>query len=179
MRIEPVSHRLGRFMTEKPVISPNAYIAPGATILGAATIDSGSSVWFQSVLRADINEIRVGKFSNIQDGSILHVADRFPVIIGDYVSCGHRSVIHACRVEDRVLVGMGAIIMDGAIIGTGSIIGANTLVTKGSVIFPGSLVIGSPGKIVRSVTTEEEMGIETLAKKYVEVAKFYKAGSAG
>jgi carbonic anhydrase/acetyltransferase-like protein (isoleucine patch superfamily) len=175
MKFELVTDCLGRFLSEKPVISKDVYVAPNTTILGKVTIGTSSSVWFQTVIRADINEIVIGKCSNIQDGSVLHVADRFPLIIGDYVSCGHRAIVHACTIGDRVLIGMGAVVMDGATVGSGSIIGAHTLVTKGSVIPPRSLVLGSPGKIIRSLTTDEEAGIKHLAEKYVAVSGHYRS----
>ena len=99
------------------MIANDVYVAPNATILGKVSIGSGSSVWFQSVIRADINEIRIGAETNIQDGSILHVADRYGLTIGNQVCCGHRAILHACTIEDRVLVGMDAIVMDGAEVG--------------------------------------------------------------
>ena len=175
MKFEWVTDCLGRFLSEKPVISEDVYVAPNTTILGKVTIGTSSSVWFQTVIRADINEIVIGKCSNIQDGSVLHVADQFPLIIGDYVSCGHRAIVHACTIGDRVLIGMGAVVMDGATVGSGSIIGAHTLVTKGSVIPPRSLVLGSPGKMIRSLTTDEEAGIKQLAEKYVVVSGYYRS----
>ena len=175
MKSELVTDRLERFLSEKLVISEDAYVASNATILGKVTIGTSSSIWFQTVIRADINEIVIGKYSNIQDGSVLHVADQFPLIIGDYVSCGHRAIVHACTIGDRVLIGMGAVVMDGAIVGSGSIIGANTLVTKGFVIPPGSLVLGSPGKVIRSVTADEETEIKQLAEKYVAASSYYRS----
>ena len=174
MEFHPVLERLDRFLAAKPVISEDVYIAPNSTILGKVSIRSESSVWFQSVIRADINEIRIGEKTNIQDGSILHVADRYGLTIGDQVCCGHRAILHACMIGDRVLIGMGAIVMDGAEVGTGSMIGANTLITKNARIPPGSLVLGSPGEVVRTLTLGEQKGIEELAEKYVAVAKHYR-----
>ena len=109
--------RFDRFLEAKPMIADDVYVAPNATVLGKVSIGSGSSVWFQSVIRADINEIRIGSETNIQDGSILHVADRYGLTIGDQVCCGHRAILHACTIGDRVLIGMGAIVMDGAEVG--------------------------------------------------------------
>jgi gamma-carbonic anhydrase len=176
MDFHPVLERLSRFLEAKPSISDGVYIAPNATVLGKVTIGTGSSVWFQSVIRADINEIRIGEKTNIQDGSILHVADRFGLTVGDQVCCGHRAILHACTIGDRVLIGMNAIVMDGAEVGPGSIIGANALVTKETRIPPGSLVLGSPGEVVRPLTPGEQQGIEGLAEKYVAVAKYYLTG---
>src|SRR5580704_81414 len=173
MDLDQVLQRLDRFLGTNPVIASNVYIAPNATVLGDVSIGPGSSVWFQCVIRADINVIRIGSETNIQDGSILHVADRYGLVIGNQVSCGHRAILHACTIEDRVLVGMNAIVMDGAEVGSGSIIGAGALVTKESRIPPGSLVLGSPAKVVRLLTPGEQKGIEELAAKYVSVAKYY------
>ena len=175
MDFQPVLERLGRFLEAKPSISDGVYIAPNATILGKVSVRSGSSVWFQSVIRADINEIRIGEKTNIQDGSILHVADRYGLTMGDQVCCGHRAILHACTIGDRVLIGMSAVVMDGAEVGNGSIIGANALITKETRIPPGSLVLGSPGKVVRPLTLGEQRGIEDLAEKYAAVAKYYLA----
>ena len=173
MDLDQVLQRLDRFLCTNPVIAGNVYVARNATVLGDVSIGPGSSVWFQSVIRADINVIRIGSETNIQDGAILHVADRYGLLIGNQVSCGHRAVLHACTIEDRVLVGMNAIVMDGAEVGSGSIIGAGALVTKGTRIPPGSLVLGSPAKIVRPLTAAEQKGIEELAAKYVSVGKYY------
>jgi gamma-carbonic anhydrase len=174
MDMDQVLHRLERFLGTNPVIARDVFIAPNATVLGDVSIRSGSSIWFQSVIRADINVIRIGSETNIQDGSILHVADRFGLTVGNQVSCGHRAILHACTIQDRVLVGMNAVVMDGAEVGSGSIIGAGALVTKETRIPPGSLVLGSPAKIVRLLTSSEQKGIEKLAAKYVSVAKYYR-----
>jgi gamma-carbonic anhydrase len=174
MDLNQVLERLDRFLRADPVISSDAYVAPNASILGKVSIESRSSVWFQSVIRADINEIQIGSETNIQDGSVLHVADRYALTIGNQVCCGHRAILHACAIQDRVLVGMNAVVLDGAEVGAGSIIGAGALITKETIIPAGSLVLGSPGKVVRSLTIAEQKGIEKLAAKYVAVAKYYK-----
>jgi gamma-carbonic anhydrase len=160
MDFDLVVERLDRFLAATPLIASNVFVAPNATILGKVTIGSDSSVWFQSVIRGDINEIQIGSGTNIQDGSILHVADTFGLKIGNQVSCGHRAILHACAIQDRVLVGMNAVVMDGAEVGAGSIIGAGALLTKGTTIPPGSLVLGSPAKVVRRLTVDEQKGIE-------------------
>jgi carbonic anhydrase/acetyltransferase-like protein (isoleucine patch superfamily) len=179
MDLEQVLQRLDQFLGASPLIAGDVYVAPNATLLGKVSIGSGSSVWFQSVIRADINEIRIGSETNIQDGSILHVADRFGLTIGNQVSCGHRVILHACTIHDRVLVGMNAVVMDGAEVGEGSIIGAGALLTKGIRIPPGSLVLGSPAKIVRRLNASEQKGIEELAAKYVSVGKYYLGKNLG
>jgi gamma-carbonic anhydrase len=182
MAFDQVLQRLDQFLVANPVIASGVYVAPNATLLGSVSIGSGSSVWFQSVIRADINEIRIGSETNIQDGSILHVADRYGLAIGNQVSCGHRAILHACTIHDRVLVGMSAVIMDGVEVGAGSIVGAGALLTKGTSVPPGSLVLGSPAKVVRLLTASEQKSIEELAAKYVSVGKYYlerKSGVAG
>lgn len=157
-----------------PRIHPSACIVPEATVVGDVTLGEESSVWYQAVLRGDINRIVVGAQTNIQDGAVVHLADNFPALIGARVTVGHRAVVHACTIGDEVLVGMGAIILDGAEIGPRSIIGANTLVPLGMKIPPGSLVVGSPGKVVRQLAADEQERIQTWALKYVEVARLFR-----
>jgi carbonic anhydrase/acetyltransferase-like protein (isoleucine patch superfamily) len=166
--------RLQRFLHKQPKLAPSVFVARTADVIGAVSVDEHSSIWFQAVVRADINEILVGRRTNIQDGCVLHVADDYPARIGDDVTCGHRAVIHACHIGDRVLVGMGAIILDGAEIGSDSIVGAHTLVTKGTKVPPGSLVMGSPGKVIRSLRAEELAALPKMAAKYVAVAAAYR-----
>lgn len=157
-----------------PDMHPSALILPGAIVLGAAQLGAESSVWFGSVIRADINRIIIGDQSNVQDGSVLHVSDDYACIVGQRVTIGHRAVVHACTVHDEVLIGMGAIILDGAEIGARSIIAAGALVTKGTKVPEGSLVIGSPAKVVRTLTMEEQQANARLAMKYVEVSRRYR-----
>src|SRR5688572_16669276 len=148
--------RIDRFLGQSPKVHPSAYIAPGATVIGDVTLGEESSVWYGAVLRGDINRIVIGPRSNIQDGSVVHLADDLPTLVGELVTVGHKAILHACTVEDEVLVGMGAIVLDGAEIGARSIIGAGALVTGGKKIPPGSLVLGSPAKVVRALTLEEQ-----------------------
>ncbi|MES2737470.1 MAG: gamma carbonic anhydrase family protein [Verrucomicrobiota bacterium] len=163
----------------EPAVHDSAFIAPGAVVIGAVELGAESSVWYTSVLRGDINRIVVGAQSNVQDGSVLHVSDDHPCILGDRVTVGHRAIVHACTVGDEVLVGMGAIILDGAVIGARSIIAAGALVTKGKVIPEGSLVVGSPARVVRALTPEEQAANIHLALKYVAVSRrFLAAGLA-
>jgi carbonic anhydrase/acetyltransferase-like protein (isoleucine patch superfamily) len=159
--------------SHSPILANHTWVAPSAIVIGATTLLEHSSVWFQAVIRADINNINIGQYSNIQDGSILHVSDSFPCIIGNFVSIGHRAIVHACTVHDRVLIGMGSIIMDGAIIHSDSIIGAGSLVTKDQIIPAGSLVMGSPAKVIRSLNNSEINSITHLAYKYAELASLY------
>lgn len=158
-----------------PRIHPAAYVAPDATVIGDVTLSQGSSVWHRAVLRGDINRIVVGPSTNIQDAVVVHLSDDFPAIIGQLVTVGHSAIIHACAIDDEVLIGMGAIVLDGAEIGARCIIGANTLVTAGMKISAGSMVLGSPAKITRQLSREEQAGIEKWALKYVESAKLFRA----
>jgi carbonic anhydrase/acetyltransferase-like protein (isoleucine patch superfamily) len=132
-------------------------------------------VWFHTVLRADINAIKIGPRSNIQDGCVIHLADDFGTYVGELVTVGHKAILHACTVADEVLVGMGAIVLDGAEIGARSIIGAGALVTQHKKIPPGSLVIGSPARVVRQLDLQEQQSIRHWAEKYVKLSKKYLA----
>ena len=132
------------------------------------TLGAHSSVWYGAVLRGDINRIVVGHHTNVQDNAVLHLADDFPCVLGNWVTVGHGAIVHACTVGDEVLVGMGAVILDGAVIGKQSIIGAKALVTGGTKIPPGSLVLGAPAKVVRKLTKEERTGLKWWAQKYVD-----------
>ena len=157
-------------LAQKPVIDRTVFIAPTADIMGDVRIGAGSSIWFQCVLRGDINAIRIGTETNIQDGTIIHVSSQRAAVIGDRVSCGHRAIIHACNIQDEVVIGMGAIIMDEADVGSGTIIGAGALVTKGTKIPPRMLAMGSPARIIRELTDDERRSIPALAAKYRKVS---------
>lgn len=169
-----VQERIATYLDQDPLVDESAYIASGAVVLGAVTLGKNSSVWHNSVLRGDINSIEVGEGSNIQDGTIVHLADDYGVKIGRYVTVGHAAMIHACEIGDECLIGMQATILDGAVIGAQSIIGAGALVTKGTNIPEGSLVLGSPAKVVRALTADERAEIKTMAEKYVIVAREHK-----
>ena len=159
---------------EKPKVHPSVFVAPGAQLIGAVTLEAGASVWFNAVLRADINEIKVGKRSNIQDGSVLHVENDVPCVVGEDVVVGHAAVVHACTIEDGCLIGMGATVLNRVQIGTGSLVAAGAVVLEGTKIPPGSLVVGVPAKVVRSLTPSEIQGIRDWAEKYRRLAEVYK-----
>ena len=163
------------FLLKQPAIHPTAFIAPNATLLGDVTIGENASVWYNSVLRGDINRITVGKGSNIQDGSVLHLSAEHGCIIGDYVTVGHMAMLHACTIGDECLIGMGTIILDGVEIGERSIVGAGALVTQGKKIPPGSMVLGSPAKVVRTLSTEEQSGLREWAERYARLIPHYHA----
>jgi carbonic anhydrase/acetyltransferase-like protein (isoleucine patch superfamily) len=171
--------QIEQFLGRAPRISPTAYIAPHTFIAGDVEIGDEVSIWPCCSLRGDIAPIRIGAHSNVQDGSVVHVADDLPAIIGEWVTIGHNATVHACTLEDEVLVGMGAIILDGARIGARSIIGANATVTMNKEIPPGSLVMGSPAKVVRTLTDEEQAGVRVWAERYVTLSRIYLAKAAG
>jgi len=164
-----------RFLFVQPQIDPTAYVAAQAVVIGDVRLAAHSSVWPTAVLRGDINYIEIGEGSNIQDGSIVHLADDIPTIVGKLVTVGHRAILHACTVENECLIGMGATILDEAIIGRGSIIGAHALVTKGTRIPPGSLVMGTPAKVVRPLHPEEIADIRHWADHYIDLSPLHKA----
>jgi carbonic anhydrase/acetyltransferase-like protein (isoleucine patch superfamily) len=166
--------RLTKFLDQSPEIDASAYVASGAVVIGAVRLAKNSSVWHNAVLRGDINSIEVGEGSNIQDGTIVHLADGYGVKIGRYVTIGHAAMIHACEINDECLIGMQATVLDGAVIGAQSIVGAGALVTKGTQIPEGSLVLGSPAKVVRPLTGEERSGLKSMAEKYVIVSREHK-----
>ena len=168
--LEGVAERLRR----GPRIHPGAFVAPGAVLIGDVTIGEDSSVWYGAVLRGDINRIIIGAQTNLQDGVVVHLANEYPAIVRERVTVGHGAIVHACTVDDEVLIGMGAIILDGAEIGARSIIGANALVTGGMKVPPGSLVIGSPAKVTRQLAADEQAKIKTWALKYVANAKLFR-----
>jgi carbonic anhydrase/acetyltransferase-like protein (isoleucine patch superfamily) len=171
--------RLSRYLAAKPQIHSTAFIAPGATVIGDVTLGDEASVWFHTTVRADINRIVIGPRSNVQDGAVVHLADDFGTFVGELVTVGHKAILHACTVEDEVLVGMGAIVLDGAEIGARSIIGAGALVTGGKRIGPGSLVLGSPAKVVRQLSLDEQAEIKVWAEKYVALSRAYRSGEFG
>src|ERR1041384_581276 len=167
-----LEQQLETFLGRNPVLGKGAYIASGAAVLGDVRLGDYTSVWYHAVLRGDINRIFVGHHTNIQDNAVLHLADELPCLVGDYVTVGHSAIVHACTVNDEVLVGMGSTILDGAVIGAQSIIGARALVTQGMQVPAGSLVLGVPGRVVRALEAQERAGIKVLAEKYVRLAAY-------
>jgi len=147
-----------------------AFVTPGAVVVGDVTLGELSSVWYGCVLRADIQAIEIGKGSNIQDGTVIHLASDQGTTVGEYVTVGHKALLHACTVEDEVLIGMGSIVMDGARIGARSIVAAGAVVTRGMQVPPGSLVVGTPGKVVKSLDVNDQQSIREWAEKYIKVS---------
>ena len=160
------------FLHKKPSLGNGVYIAKGAVVFGDVTMGDHSSIWYNAVARADINRIVIGHHSNIQDNAVLHLADDFPCLLGNYVTVGHSAILHACTVGNEVLVGMRATVLDGAVIGDQCLIGAHALITPGVKIPDGSLVLGSPGKIVRALSPEERAELKTWAEKYVAYSAY-------
>ncbi len=170
--VHPVQARLERSLGRTPQLGRQVYLAAGARVVGDVTLGDHASVWHNAVLRGDINRIVVGHHTNIQDNAVLHVADDFACLVGHWVTIGHSAVVHACTVEDEVLVGMGATILDGAVIGAQSIVGAHALVTQGFIAPPGTLVLGAPARVVRSLTAEERARLRSWAEKYAANAAY-------
>jgi carbonic anhydrase/acetyltransferase-like protein (isoleucine patch superfamily) len=158
-----------------PSIAPSAWIAPGAVVTGDVRIGEGSSVWFQSVVRGDVNHVRIGARTNIQDLSMVHVTGgTHPCLVGDDVTVGHRVVLHGCTVGDRCLVGIGAIVLDGAVLEPESMVGAGALVPPGFVVPAGKLVLGAPCKVKRDLTSAERAFFLDSARRYAGYAARYR-----
>jgi carbonic anhydrase/acetyltransferase-like protein (isoleucine patch superfamily) len=163
---------LDRFLRQRPTLGQGVYIAEGAVVVGDVTLGDHSSVWYNAVLRGDINRIVVGHHTNIQDNAVLHLEEDLPCLVGNYVTVGHLAIVHACTVGDETLIGMGATILDGAKIGNRCLIGAKALVTKNTQIPDGSLVLGAPAEIVRSLRPEELSALKASAERYAQNAAY-------
>jgi carbonic anhydrase/acetyltransferase-like protein (isoleucine patch superfamily) len=159
-----------------PDVARAAFIAPGAVVIGDVTLGEDASVWYHSTLRGDLNWIRIGRRTNIQDGCVVHVdSGEWPTLIGDEVTVGHRVVLHGCTVEDRSLIGMGAILLNGSVIGTGSIVAAGAVVLEGRRIPARSLVAGIPARVVRALDDSVNADFLRSADHYVELARAHRA----
>ena len=157
------------FRGVRPTIASSAYVDESAQVIGDVVIGDESSVWMNAVVRGDVNTIRIGRRTNIQDGTIVHVMREpsHPTVVGDEVTVGHRAILHGCTVADRCLIGMGAILLNGSSVGADCIVAAGTLLTEGVVVPPRSLVMGSPGKVRRALTDGEVAFIRDSAANYV------------
>ncbi len=167
----------GTFLT--PKLGKQVYVDPAAQVIGRVTLGDYSSIWPGCVLRGDIHAIRIGRYSNVQDLSLLHVESDRGCILGDYVTVGHQVILHACTVRDLSLVGMGSIVLDGAVIGKGVLLGAGSLVTQGQKLQDGGLYFGRPAKLVRRLTRAEIAGLKKWALRYVGYARDHAAGKFG
>lgn len=159
----------------RPEIHPTAFVAPGAAITGDVVIGEESSVWFCCAMRGDVDIIRIGKRSNIQDGTIVHLSRNAPTIVGDDVTVGHAAILHGCTLEDRSFVGMGATLLDGSVVESGGMLGAGALLTQGKRVPSGELWGGSPAKFLRKLRPEEIENFVPHAGNYVKLAQEYKA----
>ncbi|KAB2887358.1 MAG: gamma carbonic anhydrase family protein [Kofleriaceae bacterium] len=163
----------------RPRIAEDVFLAELAAVIGDVEIGAGSSVWYGTVIRGDVEPIRIGKATSIQDNSVIHVTHGVSgTTVGDRVTVGHNVILHACTVEDDCIIGMGSIILDRSRIGRGSIVGAGALVTPGTDIPPGSMVMGSPARVKRPLTDDERARIASSAEHYVELARTYRSPSA-
>ncbi len=165
---------LVRYGGVSPRCPASVYVADGAMVIGDVEIGEDSSVWFNTVVRGDIASIRIGRGSNVQDNSTVHVTSRDPVVIGDEVTIGHGVTIHGCTIEDLCLVGIGAVVLDGVVIGRGSVIGAGAVVAPRTVVPPGSLVLGVPGKVAKTLGAGAADANRVTAAHYVAYARSYR-----
>jgi carbonic anhydrase/acetyltransferase-like protein (isoleucine patch superfamily) len=162
------------FMGKNPQFPSSVFIENSAHVIGDVKIGAHSSIWFGSVVRGDVHYIRIGERTSVQDLSVLHVTRlTHPLFVGNEVTIGHQVTLHGCTVEDRVLIGMGAILLDGAFVGEGSIIGAGSIVTEGMKIPPGSLALGTPARVKRKLKPDESAFLSQSAQNYVDLAQIY------
>ncbi|SJZ50228.1 gamma carbonic anhydrase family protein [Garciella nitratireducens] len=154
-----------KFQGILPEIHSKAYIAEGGQVIGKVKMKEFSSIWYNAVVRGDVNRIEIGRYTNVQDNSVVHVADEYPTIIGDYVTIGHGAILHGCKVEEHCLIGMGAVVLNGVEIGKGSIIAAGAVIKEGTKIPPYSLAVGVPARIVKTLP-EKIDSIHAQALKY-------------
>ena len=162
----------------RPMVAETAFVAPGALLIGRVTVSAGASIWYRAVLRADHDSIFVGERSNVQDGCVLHADPGVPLSLGSDVTVGHNATLHGCTVEDQVLIGMGAIVLNRTHVGRHSIIAAGALLVEGQQVLEGVLVAGVPGKVRRELSEAERAGIERNAASYVELAELHRRSGA-
>jgi len=163
-----------KYKDHKPKIADSSFIAPGAQVVGNVEMKEKTSIWYNSSLRADLNKIILGKGTNIQDNSALHVDTKQPLIIGENVTVGHNATIHGCEIENNCLIGMGAILLNDAHIKENSIVAAGSLVTENSEFPPNSLIMGTPAKVIRELTEKEIKSIKENAEHYIKLASEHK-----
>jgi gamma-carbonic anhydrase len=164
---------IDRYLGKLPALGERVLVAPSAAVIGEVRLGADVSIWFGAVLRGDLAPISIGERSNVQDGAVMHVGDYSPCSVGADTVVGHRAVLHGCRVEDACLIGMQATVLDDAVIGTGSVVGAGALVTAKTVIPPRSLVLGTPARVVKTLTADDEAFHRALAGKYVRLKENY------
>lgn len=159
---------------KEPIVHPDSFVADDADLIGEVMVGSHASIWYHAVLRGDLSAIQIGDFTNIQDNCTLHGEPSTPVLIGNHVTVGHQSIVHACTIEDNVLIGMGAIILNGAKIEQNCIIGAGSVVTGNQIISEGSLVLGIPGKVIRKLNQDEIQSIHESSLRYASLSEIHK-----
>lgn len=160
----------------RPALADGVWVAPSADLIGDVRLGAQASVWFGAVIRADNTTITIGSGSNVQDGALLHSDAGAPLTIGTGCTIGHHAILHGCTIEDGVLIGMGATILNRAVIGASSLVGAGALVTEGKVFPAGSLIVGSPARVVRALRDDERAGLNASAAGYVAKARRYASG---
>lgn len=165
-----------RYLHHVPTVADGAYIAEGAVLVGDVRVGPDASIWYGCVLRADLSFIAVGARSNVQDGTVIHLGDLDPTVIGEDVVVGHRAVLHGCTIGDAVLVGIQATVLDAAVVGAGSVIGAGSVVTASTVVPPRSLVLGVPGKVMKTLGDDVESFHRGVAAKYVRLQRNHRLG---
>jgi len=165
--MDDLQKRLETYLCKRPAVGQAVFIARGAVVVGDVTLGDHASVWYNAVLRGDINRIVVGRYTNIQDNAVLHLADEYACVLGDYVTVGHSAVVHACTVHDNVRIGMGAVVLNGAVVEEGAQVGAGALVPPGKVVPAGWLVMGVPARPVRQMSPEELDDIVRNAREYL------------
>jgi gamma-carbonic anhydrase len=159
----------------RPVLGARAWVDGSAQVIGAVELGDDASVWMNTVIRGDVNRIRLGARTNVQDNCVLHVTAQHPTVLADDVTVGHSVTLHGCTIERHCLVGIGAIVLNGAVVGEESIVAAGALVTEGTQVPPRSLVMGAPAKVKREVTEEERAGLRAYAARYVRYKDEYRA----
>lgn len=163
-----------------PSFGKNVFLADNATVVGRVEIGEDSSVWFNAVVRGDVHAIRIGKACNIQDGAVIHATyQKAATTIGDYVSIGHNAIVHGCTLHDRVLVGMGAIVMDDAVVGEGAIIAAGAVVTAGTKVPPYTIYAGAPARYLKDVSSEQAAQFHQTALNYIMYAQWFQEDQKG
>ena len=164
------------YQGKRPLLAPDVFVARGAVVIGDVTVGGGSSIWYNTVIRGDVGRVTIGKNTNIQDLCLLHMTtDVSDLTIGDEVTVGHRVVLHGCTIEDRCLIGMGAVILDNAVIGAGSVVASGAVVTEETVIPPNSLVAGMPAKVKKTLTEGGGSSSTRIAHRYLGLAREHKA----
>jgi carbonic anhydrase/acetyltransferase-like protein (isoleucine patch superfamily) len=168
-----------RYLNEQPNIDPTAFVADSADLIGAVTVRKDASIWYQVVIRADDEPVTIGEGSNVQDGTIIHIDPGCPTVIGDFVTIGHRAIVHGAQIGDHVMISMGAIVLSGARIGEYSIIGAGALVTERMEVPRHSLVVGIPGRVIKTVSEEQIARIRQTTQGYIERGRIYREWRKG